>query len=105
MVHVPAGVPAVTDWTILGPICQFNAVASTVLPGARKRTSKYVCAVKFKPKTVETYDDPTRAALESKVRFVTTNGVEVFGTGTTMTPLAAAEVGKAPKIVPWERSM
>ena len=92
---------------MLAPICQFHAVASTLLPGAQKRTSKYVCAVKFAPETVETYDDPRYAVLESKARPVTTNEpVVVFGPGGTMiTPLAAAEVGKVPKTVPCERSM
>ena len=91
---------------MLGPICQFHAVASMLLPGARKRTSKYVLAVRFEPETVETYDDPGPAAVESKVRPVTTNDVDVFGPGgTMMTPLAAAEVGKIPKIAPSERSM
>src|SRR2546425_9006586 len=74
MVHVPVGVAAGTDWSTPGPVCQFGAMLFALLPGAVKRISKYVCAVKLEPEIVERYVDPRCEAGVSKVIPVTVNG-------------------------------
>src|SRR5438477_9565457 len=69
-IQVPADVPGARACIPDVPWPQFSAIASTELPGARKRMSKYVCVERFVPVNVAVIEFPARTFGGSKATVV-----------------------------------